>query len=449
MKSKVKNFLEKYKLLEYEKTFLVGFSGGFDSVCLLDILYNLSLKNKFKVIALHLNHNWRGEEATKEQKNCENFCKERNIPFYTETLPEDTKKTETAAREYRQNFFKKYYKKFNADGLFLAHTKSDNTETVIYRIAKGTGVLGLCGIQEFSKQDFCKIYRPLMEFSRQDILDYCKQNNLSPNDDSSNSDTKYARNFIRHEIVSRLKKLNPDIDAAVLNLSKIALSEQNIIKEYMSKIKEDIKKENGFDTKKFVSLSKDLQNKFILEFLIKNDIDYDSKKVEEIFSFIQENSKNKAQKTLSLTTNLWLSVSKEKIYPICETKQKKNISEIKIDCCGDFEFGNKIFRIAEFKEKTVPDFPPETEKKAYVSLNKNFVLTLRTRKEGDVIQPFGMPEKMKLKKLFINKGVDKFERNDIILLCKDNEVLWASGVCLSEKLRVNKIPTHTISIEDR
>ena len=143
------------------------------------------------------------------------------------------------------------------------------------------------------------------------------------------------------------------------------------------------------------------------------------------------------------------SVSKEKIYRICETKQKKNISEIKIDCCGDFEFGNKIFRIAEFKEKTVPDFPPETEKKAYVSLNKNFVLTLRTRKEGDIIQPFGMPEKMKLKKLFINKGVDKFERNDIILLCKDNEVLWASGVCLSEKLRVNKIPTHTISIEDR
>ena len=243
----------------------------------------------------------------------------------------------------------------------------------------------------------------------------------------------------RQKIFAKLRQIDKEIENRI----------NEIIKEYMSKIKEDIKKENGFDTKKFVSLSKDLQNKFILEFLIKNDIDYDSKKVEEIFSFIQENSKNKAQKTLSLTTNLWLSVSKEKIYPICETKQKKNISEIKIDCCGDFEFGNKIFRIAEFKEKTVPDFPPETEKKAYVSLNKNFVLTLRTRKEGDIIQPFGMPEKMKLKKLFINKGVDKFERNDIILLCKDNEVLWASGVCLSEKLRVNKIPTHTISIEDR
>ena len=449
MQNKIKNFLEKYKLLDEKKTFLVGFSGGYDSMCLLDILHKISQEIGFKIIALHLNHNWRGEEAQKEQENCEIFCKEKNISFCTEILPENTQKTETAAREYRQDFFKNYYKKFNADGLFLAHTKSDNTETILYRIAKGTGVLGLCGIQECSRLDSCRIYRPLMEFSRQDILNYCEENSLTPNNDSSNDDTKYARNFIRHEIVLRLKKLNQNIDDSVLCLSKIAISEQNIIKEYMSKVKEDIKKENGFDTKKFVSLSKDLQNKFILEFLIENNIDYDSKKVEEIYSFIQENSKIKAQKTLSLTTNLWLSVSKEKIYLIDNILQKKNTLEIKIVRCGCYKFKNKIFKIEEYKEKTVPKFPSEKEKKAYVNLDKNFELTLRTRKEGDKIQPFGMSENMKLKKLFINKGVDKFERNDIMLLCKGDEALWVPQICLSEKLRVKDIPTHIISVEDR
>ena len=80
---------------------------------------------------------------------------------------------------------------------------------------------------------------------------------------------------------------------------------------------------------------------------------------------------------------------------------------------------------------------------------EDFKLTLRTRLHGDVIQPFGMQGTMKLKKLFINKGIEKFKRDDIILLCKGNEVLWASGVCLNEKLRAKTLPTHVIKIENR
>ena len=449
MLNKVKSFLDKYNLLAEKKTFLIGFSGGFDSICLLDILHKLSLENNFDITALHLNHNWRGDESQREQNNCETFCKERNIPFYTETLPDNCQKTETAAREYRQEFFKKYYKKLDADGLFLAHTKSDNTETILYRIAKGTGVNGLCGILEHSQLEFCDIFRPLMDFSRRDILDYCRKNSLNANNDSSNYDTKYARNFVRHEIVSRLKELNPDIDDAVLKMSKIAISEQKIIEEYMSKIRKEIKKENGFDTKKFTGLSNDLQNKFILDFLIKNRIDYDSKKVEEIFCFINENSKNKAQKTLSLTTGLWLCVSKEKLYTIDDINPKKNEIELRINSCGCYEFQNFIFKIEEYKKNTPPVFPDETEKTAYINMDKNFDLILRTRKEGDIIQPFGMTKTMKLKKLFINRGVDKFERDGIILLCNNKEVLWAAGVCLSDKLRVETIPTHKISIKNR
>ena len=95
----------------------------------------------------------------------------------------------------------------------------------------------------------------------------------------------------------------------------------------------------------------------------------------------------------------------------------------------------------------MPSFPKETELKAYIHLDNPNNLTIRTRVHGDIIQPFGMPGTMKLKKLFINKGIEKFVRDDIILLCKDNEVLWASGVCLSEKLRAKTLPTHVLTIE--
>lgn len=449
MLNKVRSFLKKHDLLSNEKTFLVGFSGGYDSMCMLDILHRLSQKEGFRIIALHLNHNWRGTESKIEQENCENYCKSKNIELYTEILPDSVPKTETAAREKRQEFFKKFYKKLNADGLFLAHTKSDNTETILYRLSKGTGVKGLCGILENSKLDFCDVYRPLMAFSRKDIMRYCTVNKLVPNNDSSNFNVKYARNFIRHQIISELKTINPKIDDVILNLSQIAISEQNIIKEYLSKVSEDIKKDGCVDTRKFVALSKDVQNKLILDFLVEKKLDYDSKKVEEIFEFINKSSKYKSGKTLSLTTDLWLFVSKEKICTIDDLEPQKIEEKITVKECGTYDFHNCVFKIEEYKENTLPKFPAVTEKKAFVNLGAEFNLTLRTRAHGDVIQPFGMDGKMKLKKLFINKGVDKFRRNDIILLCKNHEVLWASGVCLSEKLRVKELPTHVITIEER
>lgn len=451
MLNRVKSFLKKYDLLQGQKTILVGFSGGYDSMCMLDILRRLveSGKADFKLIALHLNHNWRESEAQIEQDNCKNYCEKNSIEFYFEKLPSDVPKTETAARDARQIFFKKYYKKLNADGVFLAHTKSDNTETILYRLSKGTGIKGLCGILENSKLDSCDVYRPLMAFSRQDVIKYCMANKLVPNNDSSNFDVKYARNFIRHQIISELKTINPKIDDVFLNLSQIAISEQNIVNEYLTKIRKDLEKDGYLITSKFVELSKDIQNKMILNFLVRHNLDYDFKKVEEIYEFINKNAKYKSGKTLSLTTDLWLFVSKEKICTIDDLEPKKITEQTLIDKCGTYSFHNCIFKIEEYTQKTMPKFPLDSEKKAYVSLKNPLHLTLRTRSHGDIIQPFGMTGTMKLKKLFINKGVEKFLRNDIILLCHNHEVLWVSGICLSEKLRAKELPTHIISIEQR
>ena len=448
MINEVKKFLKKYNLLSEQKTFIVGFSGGYDSMCMLDVLHRISQKIPFRLIALHINHNWRPKEAEVEQENCENYCKSKNIELFVEKLDDSVSKTETAARDKRRELFKKYYKKYNADGLFIAHTKSDNTETVLYRLSKGTGVKGLCGILENSEFDNVQIFRPLMNFSRKDILRYCHVNKLVPNNDSSNFDTKYARNFLRHQIISELKNINPNIDDVILNLSKIAQSEQNIIKEYLNQIKTDIKKDDYVLTQKFTALSKDVQNKYILDFLLENNLDYDSKKVKEIFEFVNKNAHSKAGKTLSLTKNLWLFVSKEKICKLKQNKAKQKIKAIKINKCGVFEANGKIFSIEKYNKKEKPNFPKEIELKAYVSLPDSFTLELRTRNDGDVIQPFGMEGSMKLKKLFINKGVEKFKRDDIILLCKDNEVLWAAGVCLNEKLRAKTLPTHVLKIEE-
>ena len=437
-------FLEKYKILNSEKTFLVGFSGGYDSMCLLDILNDLSKKNNFKIIAVHLNHNWRGEESDNEEQNCKEFCKQRNINFYSERLSDKVKKSETAAREARQKFFKKCCEKFEAAGVFLAHNKSDNTETVIFRIAHGTGVKGLCGITEYSEIFGYKIYRPLLSWSRQDVEEYCNTHKLNPNNDSSNLNTKYKRNFLRHKVIKDLKQINPDIDNAVMRLSEIAASEQNIIKEYLDKISKEISDENKINTKKFLEQSLDVQKKFIHEMFIEKNLEYDSKKINDVISFITENTRTKAGNTLSITSNLWL-FSGEKYFTFIE-KTEKIYDETVINGEGSYLFKNKIFEIKKINDMP-EEFPNETENYAFVNLT--FPLILRTRRDGDIINPFGMKGSMKLKKYFINKNIEKYKRDEIVLLCNEKEVLWIPEAGLSEKLRAEKAPLYFVLMKER
>jgi tRNA(Ile)-lysidine synthase len=128
---KIKSFLEKYDLEKSDLVYLVAFSGGFDSMCLLDNLKNIT---KNKIVAIHLNHKWRGQESDLEEENCRNFCAKIGVDFYSENIPSQTPKTETAARDARYDFFKKCAKIFNSKVVFTAHNKNDNAETLIYRI---------------------------------------------------------------------------------------------------------------------------------------------------------------------------------------------------------------------------------------------------------------------------------------------------------------------------
>ena len=222
----VENFLEEYGLKNKDNTFLVGFSGGCDSLCLLDILSGLSKKYGFKVVALHLNHNWRKEESLREEQNCKIFCEQNNIEFVVETLDGTEQKTENIAREARYGFFLKHAKNYPNSSLFTGHTSSDNAETVIYRIIKGTGIVGLQGILPERKLAQVNVFRPLLSISRAKTEDYCYSKGLTPNSDSSNFDMNYKRNFIRHKIMPLFKEINFHSEKSIILCPKWLLVRQ-------------------------------------------------------------------------------------------------------------------------------------------------------------------------------------------------------------------------------
>ena len=390
-------------------------------MCLLDILSKIH----DDIVAIHLNHNWRGAESLNEAKNCENFAKSHGIKFYTETLPDCVEKTETAARDARYDFFERCAKKFNSNVIFTAHNFDDNAETVLYRIVKGTGIEGLQGISE--KRDI--FYRPLLTTSRAEIEEYIEQNNLAPNVDSSNFNQKYNRNFIRHKILPLLKEINPRVTSAINSLSELAKDETTLINKYLPK--------------DFNQASEIEQRFMIYNILTENNIDYDREKIENIQKFVKQNLSSKSGKTMSLTTDLWLFVSEKEVKVI--SKNTKNLDEIPIKNCGEYKFENYKFSIEKF-QGDLKKYPSDTDFEAFIQIEEiNF--TLRHRKDGDKIQPLGLKGSQKLKKYLNEKKIPQHEKDKLVLLTCDNEVLWVAGVGLNDKIKVIDKPTHVIKLK--
>jgi len=447
MLEKIKSFLRKFNL--QDKTIVVGFSGGYDSMCLLDILYKIRQEEEFfdlEIIAAHFNHNWRGEESLKEQEVCRLFAASKGFEFFTKTAPPGLKKSENEARLARYDFFEEVLENYDADAVFTAHNKDDNAETVLYRTIKGTGIVGLKGISE--KRD--SFYRPLLKVSRNEIMDYCDKNNLSPNNDSSNSDLKYRRNYLRLNVIPALEKVNPSVKDALNTLAEIAISENSIIEEYLSLFRDKVIIDEKILPQIYKTLSKPVKMRFLHEFLQIFDLDYDYKKIKEIYNFIEENIEKRNGSTLSLTSTMWLYVDEKTIETIPERNKLNNENltwEILINNEGEYLFGDKRFILKPYVERDVFVFPEATANFAYINLsNVGLPLTLRTRRDGDIISPFGMNGSMKLKKYMNSKGVNRHKRDDILVLAKENEVLWVVGVGLSNKIGVSKVPTHVIEV---
>ncbi len=187
-----------------------AFSGGADSVCLLHILHCLQDELHLDVRAIHIQHQLRGEESLRDEQFCRDFCRKYGIPLTV--VPVDVQdyaqehhlSIETAARECRYAAFAEYCDGYTA----TAHTASDNLETLLLRMARGTGLHGLCGIPPMRD----RFIRPLLHVTREEIMTYLREHDLPHTEDSTNHEDFCRRNLLRHHAVPVLKECNPSIE---------------------------------------------------------------------------------------------------------------------------------------------------------------------------------------------------------------------------------------------
>ncbi len=448
MKKIVEKFLKKKNLLESKETFIVAFSGGFDSMAMADILIELSKEYEFKVVLAHLNHNWRGWRSKREETKCAKFALKKGVEFYTETLSKDLPHTETVAREERYGFFERTAKKYGAKRVFTAHTKSDNIETVLQRIIKGTGISGLQGIQDTRALENGYVYRPLLKCTREDILAYCKEHKLRPNNDNSNKDIRYFRNKIREKLLTELKRnYDKNVETAIARLIENAKDAENIIQEFSRREFMNLYDEETILTKEFMKLSSPMRKRVVKEFLETNEFEYDQKRVNELLEFMEKASSSKSGKTFSLTQGQWLFVN-NKVAEIIDEAEYNSIYvnvEIKMEGETFLEEFDAGIRVTKWTGEAPTMFPCDTSNTIFADFsNVEFPLTLRTRIAGDRIVPFGKNSSIKLKKYLNNKNLSKHAKSKVLLISSPKEVLWVINQGISNNIRVKDMPTHKV-----
>ena len=271
---KVLKTMQKYNMIKSGDTIVIGVSGGSDSMALLNILNNLKEKLNIKLYVAHINHMIR-EEADEETEFVKDFCAKINVEFFAKKVKveEEAKKqrigTEEAGRNIRYEFFEEVAKRVGANKIATAHNNNDNAETVLMNLIRGTSISGLKGIEKVRDGKFI---RPIIECSREEIEEYCKENNLNPRYDKTNDENIYTRNKIRNLLIPFLKKeFNPNIIEGINRLSQIATEEEQFInktveKEYkkLSLTVNNNEKRIILDLKEFNKLDYAIKSKLIL-----------------------------------------------------------------------------------------------------------------------------------------------------------------------------------------
>ncbi|MBO5374216.1 MAG: tRNA lysidine(34) synthetase TilS [Clostridia bacterium] len=408
----------------YEKV-IIGFSGGADSSALLHYL----AKKAKSIICVHVNHMIRGAEADRDEAFCREVCEKYGVELacYKIDIPALAKARgegiEETARKERYRIFESERVGHGFDAIATAHNANDNAESVIFNIARGSGTNGLCGIKPVNG----KIIRPLIYASRAQILEYCEKNGIDYVTDSTNSDTDYTRNFIRHEIVPMLEKLNPSLTGAIERLT-ISVSDDE---RYLSELAGEFIKQNCPNGRIYKEAILSCNNSIVVRVLkMLSGTNLDSKSISACLDFIP-----RAQ--TGGVINLVNGVSLK-----CESEYFQFIKTTDLFSVTLYALLNEGVTKIEQTNEIITYNEELLDNKPYciIRLSSDAVdgkLYARSRKDGDRIKHGKVTKQVK--KLMCEKKIPSHLRDKIPLICDDNGILAIPEVAIRDGALGNDI----------
>lgn len=413
---------------------LIAISGGLDSVVLTHLCHKLELN----IALAHCNFNLRGKESDADETFVLQLAEDLDLEVFVECF--DTKdyaqenklSIQMAARKLRYNWFEELSEQLGFDYTLTAHHTDDNLETFLINLSRGTGLDGLTGIPEINDS----IARPLLSFSRESIEAYANKEKLGWREDSSNASTKYLRNKLRHDVIPVLKEINPQLLQNFNSTQSYLKDAKGIIEDRIEDVSNNVVSEID---EQCISLSiveiKKLNNPKGYLFELLKDFNFtewndvvillDAQSGKQVFSSTHRLIKDR--------THLFLSeINIEEVNTISIPKEIKEI---------ETTIGKLIF-------EDVNSVLDKGNHIIYVDKNKlKFPLVMRKWEEGDYFYPIGMTGKKKLSKYFKDEKLSLIDKEQVWLLCSDNDIVWVVNRRADNRFKATDSITGTFKIE--
>ena len=448
MKAALKEHIHENLSFLNGKKLLIAISGGIDSVVLTQLFYKLN----FSISLAHCNFSLRGKESNKDEQFVKDLGDKLQIPTFTikfETDKYATEKgisTQMAARDLRYSWFQEIIKENNIDFVLTAHQKDDVIETFLINLTRGTGLDGLTGIPEINGN----IVRPMLPFTRNNILVYATKKKFEWREDSSNSSIKYVRNKIRIKVVPVLKELNPSLLDTFQNTLENLKGSQQIIKDRIENIKQKVIRIHNNEFHFNVSELKKLSNPKIYLFELLNEYGFtewdditnllDAQSGKQVFSKTHRLLKNRGTLILS---DFNAEIAENSTFQISE-----NTLEIKEPIPLKFETITIPFDTKNNQNKILEALIFDDNTTISIDFNKiKFPLIIRKWQKGDYFYPIGLNGKKKLSKYFKDEKFSLLEKENSWLLCSENEIVWVIGKRLDDRFKVTKYSSKILKIQ--
>ncbi len=421
---------------------LVAVSGGVDSM----VLAHLLLETGHRIAVATCNHGLRGEESEADRHFVSAYFSAMGIEVFSTDLAvsdlaaEQQLGTQEAARLLRYDYLLQTAENQNFTYLATAHHLNDNVETVLFNFANKTGIRGLTGIAPMAERGKIKLIRPLLFADKESILAYSVIKKIPFREDPSNATDKYSRNFIRHQIVPNLEKINQGFLKNASDTIHHLNEYEEILNFFIEKIKKEAVSELGDLVKIDVEILKKYPSLGTLLYEIIKDYGFNSAQSEELVTSLQLCHKGK----------MWHSKThrllNDRHFIFIKKVEKKIIKNIDNEVLIHFENSEFIFSQGKLIVEKVTEIPvtfPNNANIIFLDVTQlAFPLRLRSWQAGDFFLPLGLSGKRKkVQDFFIDLKFNLFQKEETMLLESDGQIVWVIGWRADHRFRI--IPSST------
>lgn len=423
-----KQYIQQHGIIDPQQRVLLAFSGGIDSVVLATLLKEAG----YAFALAHCNFSLRGDESDGDEDFARTFAHQLKVPFFTIRFntplyaTQHKVSTQVAARELRYTWFYDVMEKEGYDLLATAHHQTDQVETMLFNITRGTGLAGLQGM----KPREGVLIRPLLTVTRTDIEQFAKAKKLKWREDSSNSLNKYSRNKVRHVVLPVLKGQNPRYEESFYNLSKLVGEYRLLVEETIAAKTQELTKREGdilkIDKNGLAALP--YKQLYLYEWL--KPFGFNNDTVAQMVQGLEGHSG-----TLFYGDTGEALIDRENIIVRpTGTNTTTPFFELENGAQG-FAFAGKNYQIQYvpaqgYEINTNPAI-------AQLDVDKlEFPLTVRAWQQGDYFYPLGMRKKKKVSDFFVNQKIPVFEKTMYPLLFSGNYLVCIGGLRVDDRFKI-------------